>query len=111
MPELWDLIPKKINGRNSWEKQASAGDLIVMVGGRVGADGIHGATFASEGLDKDSPATAVQIGDPITQKKLSDAIVKEARGQNLYHQITDCGAGGLSSAVGEMAGQSGGCEV
>ena len=73
--------------------------------------GIHGATFASEGLDKDSPATAVQIGDPITQKKLSDAIVKEARGQNLYSSITDCGAGGLSSAVGEMAGQSGGCDV
>ncbi|MDR3642180.1 MAG: AIR synthase-related protein [Candidatus Doudnabacteria bacterium] len=105
------LIPKKIGRQNSWEKQAKRGDLIVMIGGRVGQDGIHGATFASEGLDKDSPATAVQIGDPITQKKFSDAIVKEARGQNLYHSITDCGAGGLSSAVGEMAGQSGGCEV
>jgi phosphoribosylformylglycinamidine synthase len=105
------LIPKKINGRNSWEKHARAGDYIIMVGGRVGADGIHGATFSSEGLDKDSPATAVQIGDPITQKKFSDAIVKEALGQNLYSSITDCGAGGLSSAVGEMAGQSNGCEV
>jgi phosphoribosylformylglycinamidine synthase len=105
------LSPKKIGKRLSWQKQAMPKDLIVMVGGRVGADGIHGATFSSEGLNKDSPATAVQIGDPITQKKLSDAIVKEARGQNLYNSITDCGAGGLSSAIGEMAGQSNGCEV
>ncbi len=101
------LSPKKIGTRLSWQKKAEAGDYIVVVGGRVGADGIHGATFSSEGLDKDSPATAVQIGDPITQKKLSDAIVKEARGQNLYNSITDCGAGGLSSAVGEMASQAG----
>jgi phosphoribosylformylglycinamidine synthase len=101
------LSPKKIGSRLSWQKKALPGDYIVVVGGRVGADGIHGATFSSEGLDKDSPATAVQIGDPITQKKLSDAIVKEARGQNLYNSITDCGAGGLSSAVGEMASQAG----
>jgi len=80
-------------------KQAKSGDLIVMVGGRVGQDGIHGATFSSETLDSRSPATAVQIGDPITQKKFSDALVKEARAQNLYSSITDCGAGGLSSAV------------
>jgi phosphoribosylformylglycinamidine synthase len=105
------LSPKKIGERLSWQKKAKPKDLIVTIGGRVGADGIHGATFSSEGLDKDSPATAVQIGDPITQKKLSDAVVKEARGQNLYNSITDCGAGGLSSAVGEMAGQSEGCEV
>jgi phosphoribosylformylglycinamidine synthase len=105
------LSPKKIGPRKSWKKQARPGDLIIVVGGRVGADGIHGATFSSEGLSKDSPATAVQIGDPITQKKLSDAIIKEARGQDLYNSITDCGAGGLSSAVGEMAGQAGGVEV
>ena len=105
------LIPKKINGKNSWQKQAKPGDLIVMVGGRVGLDGIHGATFSSEGLDANSPATAVQIGDPITQKKLSDAICKEAREMDLYNSITDCGAGGLSSAVGEMAKESGGCLV
>ena len=105
------LSPKKIGSKFSWQKQAKPGDYIVVVGGKVGADGIHGATFSSEGLSKDSPATAVQIGDPITQKKLSDAIVKEARAQNLYNSITDCGAGGLSSAVGEMAGQAGGCEV
>jgi phosphoribosylformylglycinamidine synthase len=77
----------------------------------VGIDGIHGATFSSEALTSGSPATAVQIGDPITQKKLSDALVKEARDQGLYHSITDNGAGGLSCSVAEMAKESGGCKV
>ncbi|HLD12370.1 MAG TPA: AIR synthase-related protein [Candidatus Nanoarchaeia archaeon] len=95
----------------SWEKQAHAGDYIVMVGGRVGKDGIHGATFSSEAMDAGSPATAVQIGDPITQKKLSDAIIKEARDRRLYTSITDNGAGGLSCSVAEMAKECGGCEV
>ena len=94
-----------------YEKKARPGDYIVMVGGRVGADGIHGATFSSESLSVGSPATAVQIGDPITQKKLSDAIIREARGLGLYSSITDNGAGGLSGSVGEMAKESGGCEV
>ena len=66
-----------------------------MVGGRVGKDGIHGATFSSEALDPESPVTAVQIGDPITQKKFSDVLVKEARDLGLYRSITDNGAGGL----------------
>ncbi len=105
------LIPKKIGNRLGHVKKARPGDLIVTVGGRVGADGIHGATFSSEGLSEHSPATAVQIGDPITQKKFSDAICKEIRDMNLYNSITDCGAGGLSSAVGETAEQAGGCEV
>jgi phosphoribosylformylglycinamidine synthase len=105
------LIPKKINGKPAYIKKAEAGDAIVMIGGKVGADGIHGATFSSESLSSGSPATAVQIGDPYTQKKLSDAIVKEARTQDLYNSITDNGAGGLSSSVGEMAKESGGCEV
>ena len=105
------LIPKKINSKSSCIKKAEVGDLIVMVGGRVGQDGIHGATFSSEALSSGSPATAVQIGDPITQKKLSDAIIKEARDQNLYHSITDNGAGGLSCSVAEMAKESGGCLV
>ena len=78
---------------------------------RVGKDGIHGATFSSVGMDKGSPSTAVQIGDPITQKKLSDAIVKEARDLLLYTSITDNGAGGLSCSVAEMAKESGGCMV
>ncbi|MDO8561773.1 MAG: phosphoribosylformylglycinamidine synthase subunit PurL [bacterium] len=105
------LIPRKLHGKKLYEKGAQAGDYIVMVGGRVGADGIHGATFSSESLSGGSPATAVQIGDPITQKKLSDVIIREARGRGLYSSITDNGAGGLSGAVGEMARESGGCEV
>ena len=105
------LIPRKIKGRLAHEKKAKAGDYIVMVGGRVGADGIHGATFSSVATDLNSPATAVQIGDPITQKKLSDAIIKEARELNLYNSITDNGAGGLSSSVAEMAKESGGAKI
>jgi phosphoribosylformylglycinamidine synthase len=93
------------------EKRARTGDYIVVVGGRVGADGIHGATFSSVVMDSSSPATAVQIGDPITQKKLSDAIVKEARDMNLYSSITDNGAGGISCSVAEMAKESGGAKV
>lgn len=105
------LIPKKIHGKKSWVKRAQKGDYIVMVGGRVGKDGIHGATFSSEGLSTGSPATAVQIGDPITQKKMSDALIKEARDKLLYSSITDNGAGGLSCSVAEMAKESGGCLV
>lgn len=105
------LIPREINGKPSHVKKARAGDKIVMVGGRVGRDGIHGATFSSVALDEGSPATAVQIGDPITQKKFSDTIIKEIRDMGLYNAITDNGAGGLSSSVGEMAEQSGGFHV
>lgn len=105
------LIPKKRSGRKLYEKRARPGDYIVMVGGRVGLDGIHGATFSSVELNSGSPATSVQIGDPITQKKFSDALVKEARDLGLYHSLTDNGAGGLSSSVGEMAKESGGCEI
>lgn len=105
------LIPKKLGKKKMYEKQANPGDLIVMVGGKVGKDGIHGATFSSELLSSGSPATAVQIGDPITQKKMSDALIKEARDLGLYSSITDDGAGGLSSSVAEMAREAGGCEV
>jgi len=102
------LIPRSI-GENAGDfKEAKDGDHIVVIGGRVGKDGIHGATFSSEALDSGSPATAVQIGDPITQKKLSDAIVKEARKLNLYSSITDNGAGGISCSVAEMAKECGG---
>lgn len=102
------IIPREINGKPSHVKSANAGDRIIMVGGKVGRDGIHGATFSSVALDEGSPATAVQIGDPITQKKFSDAIVKEIRNLGLYNAITDNGAGGLSSSVGEMGESSGG---
>lgn len=105
------LIPRKTAGKLSHKKSARPGDYIVMIGGRVGLDGIHGATFSSESLNIGSPSTAVQIGDPITQKKLSDALVREARDRNLYTSITDNGAGGLSCSVAEMAKESGGCEV
>lgn len=105
------LIPRKLRGKKMHEKKARPGDYVVMVGGSVGLDGVHGATFSSEGLSKDSPATAVQIGDPITQKKFSDAIVREVREKGLFNSITDNGAGGLSSSVGEMAKDSGGFVV
>ena len=105
------IIPQKINDKLSHEKQAQPGDYVVVVGGRVGADGIHGATFSSVAMDSTSPATAVQIGDPITQKKLSDAIVKEAIGMDLYNSITDNGAGGISCSIAEMAKESGGAIV
>ncbi|MBI3380135.1 phosphoribosylformylglycinamidine synthase [Candidatus Gottesmanbacteria bacterium] len=105
------LIPRKIKGRLSYIKKANPGDYIVMIGGRVGKDGIHGATFSSEALNEKSPVGAVQIGDPITQKKFSDALIREARNMLLYNSITDNGAGGLSCSVSEMAKESGGCRV
>lgn len=105
------LIPRKSHRRKLYEKKAKPGDYIVMLGGRVGLDGIHGATFSSESLSSGSPATAVQIGDPITQKKFSDALIREARDRGLYSSITDDGAGGLSGSVGEMAREAGGCEI
>ena len=104
------LIPAVVAGRPSHIKQALPGDLIVMTGGRIGKDGIHGATFSSEELHEGSPATAVQIGDPITQKKMADFLL-EARDLGLYNCITDNGAGGLSSSVGEMAQKPGGAVV
>lgn len=105
------LIPRTINGKPGHVKGARPGDKIIMAGGRVGRDGIHGATFSSVALDEGSPATAVQIGDPITQKKMSDAIIKELRDKDWYSAITDNGAGGLSSSIGEMGEQSGGFHV
>lgn len=102
------LLPTEVNGRPGWQKKANVGDLIVMTGGRIGKDGIHGATFSSEELHEGSPATAVQIGDPITQRKMYDFIMR-ARDLGLYTAITDNGAGGLSSSVGEMAEDTGGC--
>ncbi|HJZ91691.1 MAG TPA: phosphoribosylformylglycinamidine synthase subunit PurL [Gemmataceae bacterium] len=91
------------------EKAARAGDLIVAVGGRTGRDGIHGATFSSLELTEASEAVsggAVQIGNAITEKKVLDVIL-QARDRGLYNAITDCGAGGFSSAVGEMGADLG----
>jgi phosphoribosylformylglycinamidine synthase len=103
------IMPREILGEPSHVKRADPGDLIVMTGGRIGKDGIHGATFSSEELREDSPVTAVQIGDPITQKKMTDFLLI-ARDRGLYKAITDNGAGGLSSSVGEMA-RTIGCEL
>ncbi|MBI9081377.1 MAG: phosphoribosylformylglycinamidine synthase, partial [Pseudodesulfovibrio sp.] len=103
-------MPVEVAGRLSHEKQALPGDFIVMSGGRIGADGIHGATFSSEELHEGSPATAVQIGDPITQRKMYDFLMR-ARDLGFYNAITDNGAGGLSSSVGEMAEDTGGFDM
>ncbi|HEY9162269.1 MAG TPA: AIR synthase-related protein [Desulfomonilia bacterium] len=104
------IMPKTVTGRPSHEKEILPGDKIIMSGGRIGKDGIHGATFSSEELHEASPTSAVQIGDPITQKKLTDFLLR-ARDMGLYRAITDNGAGGLSSSIGEMSGMSGGCLI
>ena len=86
------------------EKEVHPGDFIVAVGGRTGRDGIHGATFSSAELTHESETIsggAVQIGNAVTEKMVLD-VVLQARDKNLYNAITDCGAGGFSSAVGEM---------
>jgi phosphoribosylformylglycinamidine synthase subunit PurSL len=91
--------------RDAVSKSVRNGDAIVLMGGRTGRDGIHGATFSSAELTSehaDEFGHAVQIGNAITQKKMAD-VVLAARDQRLFRAITDCGAGGLSSAVGEMA--------
>ncbi len=104
------LMPRLLHDKPCHEKQVLVGDHIVMTGGRIGKDGIHGATFSSEELHEGSPVTAVQIGDPITQRKMFDFLMI-ARDQGLYNSITDNGAGGLSSSVGEMAEDTGGLEL
>ncbi|MGD0275969.1 MAG: phosphoribosylformylglycinamidine synthase subunit PurS [Syntrophales bacterium] len=104
------LMPSMVQDERSYLKEIHPGDLMVMTGGRIGKDGIHGATFSSEELHEGSPVTAVQIGDPITQKKMTDFLLV-ARDRGLYRCITDNGAGGLSSSVGETARLSGGCEM
>ncbi len=99
------LLPKQIAQRG----QQRPGDKVVLVGGRTGRDGIHGVTFASEQLTEASTTTSfssVQIGNPIVEKKMID-ILLQARDRGLYVRITDCGGGGLSSAVGEMAEETG----
>ncbi len=93
-------------------KEAKAGDLVVAIGGRTGRDGIHGATFSSAELTSESETLsggAVQIGNAITEKMVLDVMLA-ARDRNLYNAVTDCGAGGFSSAVGEM-GEKIGAEV
>jgi phosphoribosylformylglycinamidine synthase len=93
-------------------KHAQPNDLIVALGGRTGRDGIHGATFSSVELTSESEHVsggAVQIGNAITEKMLLDVLLV-ARDRGLFNCVTDCGAGGFSSAVGEM-GEEIGAEV
>jgi len=104
------VLPQKINNNPTSLKTINIGDRVIMAGGAIGRDGIHGATFSSMELNENSPTSAVQIGDPITQKRLSDFLL-EARDLGLYTCITDNGAGGLSSSVGEMALISNGAEI
>jgi len=94
---------------DSHPREAHPGDLVVVLGGRTGRDGLHGATFSSIELTDETGVTsggAVQIGNPITEKMVLDAILV-ARDERLYSAITDCGAGGLSSAVSEMGEEVG----
>ncbi len=101
------ILPKEMSF-----KKVSKGDVVVVVGGRTGRDGIHGATFSSGEMTHESESVSsgsVQIGNAITEKKMLDVLLK-ARDAGLYRAITDCGAGGLSSAVGEM-GQDLGARV
>ncbi|MEO0277171.1 MAG: phosphoribosylformylglycinamidine synthase subunit PurL [candidate division WOR-3 bacterium] len=102
------IMPKKYAFKN-----LKPGYKILLAGGKTGKDGIHGVTFASCELEEKSEEVsigAVQIGDPITEKKLQDALL-EARDKDLIEFVTDCGGGGLSSAIGESAQITGGAKV
>jgi phosphoribosylformylglycinamidine synthase II len=104
------IMPALVGNESSHRKRTSPGELIIMSGGRVGKDGIHGVTAASETYSEHTPAGHVQIGDPYTQKKMHDFLL-EARDEGLISFITDNGGGGLSSSVGESARFSNGCRV
>ncbi|MBF0364653.1 MAG: phosphoribosylformylglycinamidine synthase [Oligoflexia bacterium] len=104
------LMPSHYGKEDSRHKKISSGDLIVMAGGAVGLDGIHGATVSSLELDDETASSAVQIGSPITQKFLFDFLELISQ-QGLVKCSTDNGAGGLSSSIGELATLSGGALV
>ncbi len=104
------ILPAQIEGQPAERKKTAPGQLLVMCGGRVGKDGIHGVTASSESYSEGTPAGHVQIGDPYTQKKMHDFLL-EARDEGLIRFITDNGGGGLSSSVGESARFSNGCEI
>jgi len=95
------LIPK-----DKVEKEVKSGDLVVSLGGRTGRDGIHGATFSSAALEEGISSSVVQIGHAIMEKRAMDVLL-QARDQSLFRAVTDCGAGGFSSAVGELGSVTG----
>ncbi|UCG29935.1 MAG: phosphoribosylformylglycinamidine synthase subunit PurL [candidate division WOR-3 bacterium] len=88
------------------DKGAKPGDMVLLVGGRTGRDGIHGVTFASAELSGESEKSCVQIGNPIMERRVMDCLLKVSE-QGILHSVTDCGGGGLSSAVGEMGKETG----
>ena len=104
------ILPPTIKGESSITKGQRPGDYVVMVGGDVGIDGIHGATASSLVMDKTTTIGMVQIGDPFSQKRMMDFLL-HARDELLYNSVTDNGAGGLSSSVGEMAGVTNGARL
>ncbi len=104
------VMPALVDGEPTEQKTTSPGQLVIMCGGRVGVDGIHGVTASSAGYSENTPAGHVQIGDPYTQKKMQDFLL-EARDQGLVPFLTDNGGGGLSSSVGESARFSPGAAV
>ncbi len=104
------IMPRRSAGIPCELKEIAPGDRIASVGGRVGKDGIHGATFSSLALDDQSPTSAVQLGDPFTQKRVADFLL-DAREKGLFRTLTDNGAGGLSSSVGELARLSNGARL
>ena len=104
------IMPSTVKDKPAEKKTTTKGELIIMTGGRVGKDGIHGVTAASESFSEHTPAGHVQIGDPYTQKKMHDFLL-EARDEGLIAYITDNGGGGLSSSIGESCRFSNGCEV
>lgn len=95
------FIPK-----NRIAKEVKPGDFIIAVGGRTGRDGIHGATFSSAPLSEGITSSVVQIGHAIMEKKVMDVLL-QVRDKGLYRSVTDCGAGGFSSAIGEMGEKTG----
>lgn len=95
------LIPEDM----CYKEDPHPGDLLISVGGKTGRDGVHGATFSSGEMTDQTQtvhATAVQLGNPIEEKRMFDALIA-ARDAGLIHTLTDCGGGGYSSAIGEMA--------
>jgi len=91
------------------KKAPNSGDLILVIGGKTGRDGIHGATFSSAEMTAETAtvnSTAVQIGNPIEEKRTFDAILELSQ-KNMINAVTDCGAGGFSSAMGEMGEKTG----
>jgi len=103
-------IPKTVDKKPGFEKWVLPGDRIIVAGGRVGKDGIHGATASSQEYSEGTPAGHVQIGDPYTQKNVQEFLL-EALGEGLLNFTQDSGAGGIGSAAGEMAEYSGGARI